>query len=159
MRAGVVIQDQLRKAGVKVNLEQLDFPTENARERSGAFDAALGVWGMGSSPDGTRDAWNSQGFVPNGVNYGRYSNPAFDAALESALDADSADARPEFSRAYDIINDDAPAIWLYEPRKIMVVHRRIRTNVMRSDAWWFSLADWSIAPEARLPRDRISDPN
>ena len=113
---------------------------------------------MGASPDGTRDAWSSRGFVPNGVNYGRYNNPAFDVALESALEADSAHARDAFSRAYIIINDDAPAVWLYEVRKIIGIHKRIHTNVMRPDAWWFSLADWSIPVADRLLRDRIPPP-
>jgi peptide/nickel transport system substrate-binding protein len=158
MRAGVVLQDQFRRAGILVNLQPLDASTENAREQVGAFDAALGQWGMGASPDGSRDAWGSKGFVPNGVNYGRYSNPAFDAAFDSALDVDSAHARDAFSRAYRIINDDAPAVWLYEVRKIIGIHKRIHTNVMRPDAWWFDLADWSIPTADRLLRDRIPPP-
>lgn len=156
LRAGVVIQDQLRRAGIKVNLEQLDLNTEYAREQSGNFDAALGSWAMGSSPDGTWDAWSSKGFMPNGVNFGHYSNPAFDAAFDSALKTDSASARAAFSRAYSIINEDAPAIWLYEARKIIAVNRRIHTNVMRPDAWWFSLADWFIPAVDRVLRDRIT---
>jgi peptide/nickel transport system substrate-binding protein len=159
MRAGVVLQDQLRRAGIRVSLDQLDLNTENARERAGAFDAALANWAMGASPDGTRDAWGSKGFVPNGLNYGHYANPAFDAAFDSALDADSAHAREAFSRAYNIINEDAPAVWLYEVRKIIAVHKRVHTNVMRPDAWWFDLAEWFIPADNRLLRDRIPPAN
>ena len=156
MRAAVVLQDQLRRAGIRVTLDQLDQNTENARERAGAFDASLGNWGMGANPDGTRDAWGSRGFVPKGLNYSRYSNPAFDAAFDSALVADSAHARDAFSRAYVIINEDAPAVWLYEVRKIIAIHKRIHTNVMRPDAWWFDLAEWYIPAADRLLRDRIA---
>jgi hypothetical protein len=46
-------------------------------------------------------------------------------------------------------------VWLYEPRKIIGIHRRIRTAAMRPDAWWFSLADWHITPVERILRDRI----
>jgi peptide/nickel transport system substrate-binding protein len=159
MRAGVILQDQLKRAGVRVTLEQFDLGTETERERTGAFDAALNVWTMGAFPDGTRDGWSSEGIGPNGVNFGHYSNPDFDRALESALKADSTHARESFSRAYSIINDDAPAVWLYEARKIIAVHRRIRTNVMRPDAWWFSLADWYIPMGERVLRDRIRPPN
>ena len=128
------------------------------RERAGNFDAALDVWTMPSSPDGTWDAWSSEGASANGVNYGHYRNPAFDATLDSALKSDSPRARDAFSRAYSIINADVPAIWLYEARKIIGVHRRIHTNVMRPDAWWFSLADWYIPSGERLLRDRIPGP-
>jgi len=158
MRAGVILQDQLKRAGVRASLEQLDMSTELAREEAGSFDAALDVWTMAASPDGTRDGWTTEGIGPNGVNFGYYKNPAFDAALDTALKADSAHARELFSRAYSIINDDAPAVWLYEARKIIGVHRRIRTNVMRPDAWWFSLADWYIPMAERVLRDRIPPP-
>ena len=158
MRAGVILQDQLKRAGIRASLEQLDLSTELAREEAGSFDAALDVWTMAASPDGTRDGWTTEGIGPNGVNFGYYKNPAFDAALDTALKADSAHARELFSRAYSIINDDAPAVWLYEARKIIGVHRRIRTNVMRPDAWWFSLADWYIPMAERVLRDRIPPP-
>ena len=155
IRAGVILQDQLKRAGVRVHLEQIDMNTEIARVTAGAFDAALDVWTMGASPDGTWDGWSTAGAAASGVNYSHYSNPAFDAALDSALKADSSNARASFSRAYEIINADVPAVWLYEGRKIIGIHRRIHTNVMRPDAWWFSLADWYIPIPDRLLRDRI----
>ena len=158
MRAGVILQDQLKRVGVRANLDQIDWATETARERAGTFDAALDVAIMGASPDGLWDAWSSAGTAETGVNYGHYQNPVFDAALDSALKSDSAHARGAFSRAYSIINTDAPAVWLYEARKIIGLHSRIRTNVMRPDAWWFSLADWYIPGAERLLRDRIRGP-
>ena len=89
---------------------------------------------MGSSPDGIRGAWTSSGIGKNGVNYGSYSNPRFDALLDSALSAHPRDAREKLNIAFAIINDDAPAVWLYEPRKIIGIHRRIRTAGMRPEA-------------------------
>jgi ABC-type transport system substrate-binding protein len=141
--------------GIRVQLEHLEASTEAEREAKGAFDAALGSWVMASSPDGTRDAWTSSGTGKNGSNYGSYSNPRFDALFDSALWADTAHARERFAMAYGVINNDAPAVWLYEPRKIIGIHKRIRTARMRPDAWWFDLADWYIPPTERLLRDRI----
>jgi peptide/nickel transport system substrate-binding protein len=155
IRMGPLLQEQLRRMGIRVELEQLETSTENDREAHGAFDAALSSWTMSSSPDGMRDAWTSHGIGKNGVNYSSYSNPRFDALLDSALWADSATAREKFTRAFAVINEDAPAVWLYEPRKIIGIHRRIRTTEMRPDAWWFDLADWYIPPVERLLRDRI----
>ncbi len=155
IRMGPLLQEQLRRMGMRVQLEQLESSTEGAREAHGAFDAALGGWIMPSSPDGMRDVWGTQGIGKNGVNYGSYSNPRFDALLDSALRADTTQAREKFTAAFAIINEDAPAVWLYESRKILGLHRRIRTAEMRPDAWWFDLADWYIPPGERLPRDRI----
>jgi hypothetical protein len=61
----------------------------------------------------------------------------------------------KFTKAIAVINDDAPAVWLYEPRKIIGVNRRIRTAKMRADTWWFDLAEWYIPSAEQLPRDRI----
>lgn len=155
MKMGALLQEQLRRMGIQVRLELLERNTENDRESKGAFDAALGVWTMGSSPDGIKGAWTSQGIGSHGVNYGSYSNPRFDALLDSALEADPSVGRERFTKAFAVINDDAPAIWLYEPRKIVGVNRRIRTTKMRPDAWWFDLAEWYIPSAEQLPRDRI----
>ena len=155
IRMGPLIQEQLRRMGIRVHLEQLDGATQADREVRGAFDASLDAWIMGSSPDGTKGAWTSSGIGKNGVNYGSYANSTFDALLDSALWAGPAHARDRFTKAYAVINDDAPAIWLYEPRKIIGIHRRIRTSAMRPDAWWAGLADWSIPPSERILRDRL----
>jgi peptide/nickel transport system substrate-binding protein len=155
VRMGPLIQEQLRRMGIRVQVENLETSTESERESRAAFDAALGSWAMGSSPDGIRGGWTTSGIGKNGVNYGSYSNPRFDVLLDSALHADPAQARDIFTRAFAVINEDAPAVWLYEPRKIIGVDRRLKTALMRPDAWWFDLAHWYIPPAERRPRDRI----
>lgn len=156
IRIGVLMQEQLRRMGIRVDLEQVTSATLDAKRAAHAFDAALGGWAMGASPDGTRAAWTSSGMGKDGINYGSYSNRAFDAQLDSALRAEPARAREKFTIAYAIINEDAPAVWLYEPKAIIGIHRRIRTTQMRPDAWWAGLADWSIPPSQRILRDRLS---
>ncbi|HKH00428.1 MAG TPA: ABC transporter substrate-binding protein, partial [Bradyrhizobium sp.] len=155
MRMGPLIQEQLRRAGIRVAVEKLETSTVGGRQARGTFDATLDAWIMHSSQDGIRAAWASSGIGQNGGNYGSYSNRRFDALLDSALSADPVSARERFSLAYSVINDDAPAIWLYEAKKLIGIHRRFRIAPMRPDAWWFGLADWSIPPSGRIPRDRL----
>jgi peptide/nickel transport system substrate-binding protein len=155
IRMGTLLQEQLRRMGIRVQLEVLEESAENERESKGAFDTALGAWIMGASPDGIKGAWTTDGIGTHGVNYGSYTNPRFDALLDSALSADPSVAREKFTKAVAVINDDAPAVWLYEPRKIVGVNRRIRTTKMRADTWWFDLAEWYIPSTEQLPRDRI----
>jgi peptide/nickel transport system substrate-binding protein len=155
IRMGVLLQEQLRRNGIRVTIDQVESSTVDEKRASHAFDAALGAWVMGASPDGTREAWTSAGIGREGVNYGTYSNREFDALLDSALRADPGTARQKFSAAYTIINGDVPAIWLYESRTILGIHKRIRTTEMRPDAWWLGLADWSIPPSERVLRDRL----
>ena len=159
IKMSVLLQERLRRAGARLNVDRLESSAQTVKEERGDFDASIGAWTMPSSPDATRDAWSSTGIGKNGVNYGAYSNPRFDALLDSALSSDAAHARNKFSAAYEVINDDAPAVWLAEPRKILGIHSRIRTSQIRPDEWWFSLADWWIPPTERVLRDRIPGSN
>jgi peptide/nickel transport system substrate-binding protein len=153
----VLIQEQLRQVGVKVNIEPLDLPSFIDRETRRDFDAVIGGWHVEPSPGGIRQTWGTAGAdAPRGTNYGSYRNRAFDAQVDSALSAATfGDRRAHFTAAYRIIIDDAPAIWLAEPHQIMAVHKRIRTVGVRPDAWWANVADWSIPESERIARDRV----
>jgi len=141
--------------GIRVEIEQMENSAFIARQQARSFDAALGGWHLGVSPDGTRQAWGTVGADKDGVNYGSYENPTFDAQLDSALRADPERAREKFTLAYATINQDAAAVWLYEPRTVIGLHRRLRTGWMRPDAWWADLGDWYIPASERLLRDRL----
>jgi peptide/nickel transport system substrate-binding protein len=155
IRAAVIIQAQLRKVGIRMDIDQMDNSTMMERWSARRFDTALATWNMGSTPEATMRIWGTTGIDRNGLNFGSYSNPVFDAAVDSALKAnDPRVAREFFSRAYRTINEDAPAIWLYEPKTVIGLHKRVRPSDMRQGAWWFDLPNWSISPSERLPRDQ-----
>ncbi|HEX5577752.1 MAG TPA: peptide ABC transporter substrate-binding protein [Gemmatimonadaceae bacterium] len=152
----VLIQNQLRSVGAEVNLEMLDFTAFIDRETRRDFDAVFGGWRVEASPGGIRQTWGSAGSrAGSGTNYGSYENAAFDALVDSALASRALPVRRAyFTKAYQAIIDDAPAIWMAEPKRVMAVHRRIRTTGVRPDAWWANIPDWSIAANERIARDR-----
>lgn len=150
-----VIQEQLRLAGMKVNIEPLDFAAFINKENTRRFDAVFGGWHVEPSPGGIRQTWGSSGAAKGGTNYGSYRNAAFDAQVDSALSASTLDERRRhFTSAYQIIIDDAPAVWMAEPKRVMAVEKRIRTVGMRPDAWWAHIPEWSIPAARRIARDR-----
>lgn len=157
-RMAVLIQEQLRLAGVKVSIEQVEFPTFVDRTDKHAYDAAINTIHSDASPGAARQDWGTFG-IKSGNNTGSYSNLRFDALVDSALASyDPAARRVLFSRASHIITDDAPAIWLAEPRSLVGVHRRIRTSGLRADAWWQHIADWWIPANERIQRDFAMTP-
>jgi peptide/nickel transport system substrate-binding protein len=159
MSMAVIIQEQLRQVGVKMNVEKLAFPSFVDRETKHTFDAVMGGWHVDATPVGIRQTWGSSGARGSGTNYGSYENPSFDAAVDTALTtADPAERRARFTAAYEKILDDAPAIWLAEPKGVMVISRRIRTPALRPDAWWANIADWSIPASERIARDSVAAP-
>jgi peptide/nickel transport system substrate-binding protein len=153
--AAVLLQAQFKVAGVQVTIEQVDFNAFLDRAHRGAFDAMVGGVRASPSPRGVRDLWGTSAPGRGAQNWGRWSNTAFDVQVDSALAAsDTASVRAHFRSAYQAAIDDAPAIWLYEPRIFAGLHRRLTTGAIRPDAWWSSVAHWSIDPAQRLPRDR-----
>lgn len=156
VRLAVLMQEQLRALGVKLDIEELEFSTFLDRMGRRDFEAIMGAAHTDPSPIGLRQAWSSAAAAKGGSNFGWYESAAFDAQVDSALASmDPAAARAHFKAAFQVIIDDAPAVWLYEPRPIAGAHRRIRATELRPDGWWSGLADWWIPPGERLPRDRI----
>ncbi len=157
--AAVLLQAQLKTIGVRVTIEQADFNAFLDRAHRAAFDALVGGVRTSPSPRGVRDVWSTPGPAAGTQNFGRWSNTTFDAHVDSALAATSAGAvRAHVRTAYQAAIDDAPAIWLYEPRLFAGVHRRLTVGALRPDAWWANVASWSIDPAQRLPRDRRASP-
>ncbi len=155
MRASALLQDQFRQIGVDVRVESMEFQSFLERMNGRKFDAVIGSWRTTPSARGLRSTWGSPAIAGSSTqNAGRYANPEFDAAVTRALAALTLEERrAELRQAYEIINADAAAIWLYEMRSAAAVHRRIQVPTWRTDAWWLTVGDWRIARDQRLPRD------
>ncbi|GJG86286.1 ABC transporter substrate-binding protein [Gemmatimonadetes bacterium T265] len=156
VRYAVLIQEQLRRVGVEVHIEPLESVAYTTRLRDRQFDAAVDARIMEPSARELREDWGTASAdAPRGTNSGGYANPAFDAAVDRALAAPTREAAaPWFHRAYQTIVDDAPAVWLFEPRPTLAIARRLRVTDVRPDAWWAGMARWSVAPGAEIARDR-----
>ncbi len=155
-RYAVLLQEQFRKIGAQVDLDQLDPNAMTARQQSYDFDAIMGGFNTDPSPSGSKQNWSTAGIGPTGQNLLRYSNRTVDALLDSASSAfDPAQTKRYLARAYQTLIDDTPAIWLYDFVTIPAVNRRFTTAPMRADEWWANLADWYIPPDKRIDRDRI----
>jgi len=153
----ILLQEAFRQVGAKVNLETLEYTTVGARLDARNFETTLGLWQTDPSPGGIRQTWGIAGSrARDGSNTGSYENPVFDALADSALmQMDPAKEKAYFRKAYEVILNDAPAIFLYEPKLTAGSHKRLRQTGMRADAWWAGLADWWIPANERIDRDRI----
>ena len=155
-----LIQDQLKRVGIQMEIRILDPKVIMSRIQPGAnaadFDAILNQFGTDPSPTDVRQFWGTAGIGPQGQNAGRYSNPKVDALIDSmAASFDPATVKKDASRIYQMIIDDAPAVWLYDQSGMAVVNRRINVGPIRADGWYRSFGAWSISPDKRIDRDRI----
>ncbi|MDZ7630873.1 MAG: ABC transporter substrate-binding protein [Gemmatimonadaceae bacterium] len=154
MRAAVLLQEQFRRIGADVQVQSSDIGGFLSKLTARTFDTVLGAWAPDPGPGSVRDTWGSSGAGKGGNNHGAYRSVAFDAQVDSGLAAFApAEMQAHFAAAWRIIADDAPAIWLAEPKRAMAVHSRIETTGMRPDAWWAGLAQWRIPAARRIARD------
>src|SRR5205807_10584302 len=98
----------------------------NERAHAGRFDAMLNTVNTDPTPSsGVPQSWTRAGF--GGLNYGRYENPAFarlvDRAVTSVAGRD--EAKRTWRAAIEVLNQDAPAIFLFATENAAAVHRRV----------------------------------
>ena len=155
VRASTIMQEMFRRAGARATLRAVENAVLMADNEAGRFDLSLLGFSGNPAPSVIRQYWTSDQ-RGQGTNWGGYANPAFDAAIDSAVRATQpAEARALYGRAGRILAEDAPAIWLYELRTFTGLHARFRPATMRADAWWAHLDQWSVDPLKLKDRDRI----
>jgi peptide/nickel transport system substrate-binding protein len=152
----VLLQEAFKRIGAVANIDAVDFAGFGAKLQGRAFETTIFTFGTDPNVSGLKQAWSSAALGKDGMNYVSYVNPTVDALLDSATIAfDPARTRAYARRAFEIIIEDAPGIWLYEPPLVAGVHKRIHTTGMRADEYWAGMADWWIPAAERTPRDRI----
>jgi peptide/nickel transport system substrate-binding protein len=156
-RAAVLLQEQFKRVGVDLRIEQLDFNALIARLNNRNFDAVMNASHADPSPATIRQSWTTAAArAEGGSNYGSFENARFDAYVDSAVASRNVDeSRRLYKAAYQAFVDEVPVILLYEPKLVAGVHRRVRVAGMRPDAWWAGIGEWSIPAAERIERDRI----
>ncbi|MFL5498994.1 MAG: ABC transporter substrate-binding protein [Gemmatimonadaceae bacterium] len=141
----VLLQEQWRKAGAKVAVDQLELNTFGARMEDRKFEALLNAWHIDPTPSSVREEWASSEIKKGGYNATSYRSPAFDAVIDSAVrEMNPGRSAALYRRAYRLLTEDAPAMWIYELRNVQGASKRIHPVGIRPDAWWAALADWSV---------------
>ena len=152
----ILMQDAFRRVGAAAKVDEGDIASFMMKQSNRAFDTEFNVWNTDPSVSGFKQNWSTAGMGKDGSNFTAYSNPAVDALLDSAVVSfDPARTRSYARRAFELMIEDAPAIWLYELPTRAGLHRRIRVANLRADGYWASMGEWWIPSNERNARDRI----
>ena len=147
------IQAMLRAIGVRIELNRLDGPVYGDRRNKGEFDAEIAGTALDPTPSGLVQSWSCAGIGPGGSNVGSTCNPRFDTALKQASRA-AGDATSTWKAAIAALQADNPAVFLFSPAQVVVLHQRYRNVSVRADLAWSDLWRWSVDPGQQLARDR-----
>jgi peptide/nickel transport system substrate-binding protein len=150
-----LLQEQYRTMGVDVQLDEVAYSLFVERAHTGRFDALLNGVSTDPTPtSGIPQAWTQAGF--GGSNYGRYESPAFERLVDRAVAAaNRVDAKRTWRAAIEVLNQDAPAVFLFAPDNIAAVDRRVTDVTIRPDSWLALLYTWRIPADRLTDRDRV----
>jgi peptide/nickel transport system substrate-binding protein len=128
-----VLQQQLAKVGIALELRSFEFATFYSDVTRGAFQMYSLRWvGGNEQPDIFAYAFLTTNFSPKGANRAHYSNARLDALLNDASqNPDRSTRRKDYVEAQQILARDLPAFNLWYPDTI-VVHNRRLTHVVPS---------------------------
>ena len=127
-------------AGIKVNLEVVEFGAMLSQLDAHKFEAALLGWSGRPDPDG-----NIYGFfvTDGGLNNSAYSNPKVDTLLDAARILTTRDQR---KRAYadimTVLDDELPYLYLYWPKQYKVLGPKLQGFVHISDGMMRFRSTW-----------------
>jgi peptide/nickel transport system substrate-binding protein len=122
-----VLQQQLRAAGIRLEIRSAEFGTFYADVTKGAFQMYALRWiGSNEDPDIFRYAYASESFPPKGGNRGRYSNARVDALLtEAEGSSDRAARKTDYVAVQRILAEELPGIPMWYPNNEVIHTRRM----------------------------------
>jgi peptide/nickel transport system substrate-binding protein len=123
-----VMQQQLRDAGIALEIRSFEFATFFADVQHGAFQMYGLRWiGGNEDPDIFEYAFHSSKFPPNGANRGYYSNPKVDALIDKARrEIDPNVRKPLYDEVQGILAQDLPYINFWYLDNVLVHTNRVR---------------------------------
>jgi peptide/nickel transport system substrate-binding protein len=122
-----VLQQQMRAAGIDLQIRSAEFGTFYADITHGVFQMYILRWiGQNEDPDIFRYTYGSASFPPKGGNRGRYSNPQVNSLLmQAAGSTDQTERRRLYIEVQQILAEDLPGIPLWYPNNQVIHTRRL----------------------------------
>ena len=145
----LLIQEQLRRIGVQIEILQLEFPIYLERRAAGDFDVDFSSVNQDPSPSGLTQSWSCTG----GNNVAGYCDRGVDSVMEQAVRG-RGDPGERWIEALRKIEEDAAATFLYAPAFMYAVNRRFRGVTITPQSAWLTLRKWSVSPVPVAGRSR-----
>jgi peptide/nickel transport system substrate-binding protein len=142
-----LIQESEKKAGIDLNLERLEFVQWIDRVDDWKFEATIGGWGADVNGDPSQIWASDQADQKKSSNFLGYKSAAADKLIaEGRLEYDDDKRAVIYRQLQQVIHDDYPCCFLFNPKYIALVSNRfqnVKTFVPRPcfdvTQWWVPL--------------------
>ncbi len=138
-----ILQYQLKKAGVVVNLRVMEWQAFlNMVVFPHDFDSVLLGWGLSSTPDPYL-FWHTDSDKKGGFNLVGYNNPIMDTMIDKSQSMiDREELAKLWKEMFKIIVDDNPYLFLYIPNSITTVNKKIKNIEPSLSGIWHNYIRW-----------------
>ncbi|MEA2088992.1 MAG: ABC transporter substrate-binding protein [Patescibacteria group bacterium] len=143
-----IIKKYWENIGVKTEIELLENPEIKNRIEEKNYEILLYGEMTGFDPD-PYQFWHSSQNKKGGLNLSSFSNKKVDKLLEEALATNDVKIRKEkYNEFQKILNDETPAIFLYQPIYSYMIDNNIKgvkiSNVIIPSDRFSNISDWYI---------------
>lgn len=133
-----MVQQELKKVGVDLEIEMMDGATAIQRIIAGNFQAAYLSWDLDPDPDPFALFHSTQTY-PRGQNFVFYNNPEADRLmLQARRELDQTRRKELYGRLHEILAEDQPYTWVVQVSAKWGVNKRVK-NVIPSRGLGFFL--------------------
>ncbi|HVB11180.1 MAG TPA: peptide-binding protein [Bacillota bacterium] len=125
-QAATIIQADLQQIGVKMTINQIDWPTEVKNLFAANYQSTVVGWTNMADPDPfAYTIWDSTQW--KGRNFAHFSDPKIDQLIEQGRSATTLAARQQAYYQFDqVLKNDAPYVFLWYPEQVFVVGKQFQ---------------------------------
>ncbi|MFQ5675943.1 MAG: ABC transporter substrate-binding protein, partial [bacterium] len=136
----VIIQDQLSKIGIKVDIKTVEWTTLIGDLRARNFDAYMGGWSTSFNVDPTPIFHST---ASNLFNFVSYSNPTVDRLIESGREEmDRQKAAKIWEKLQRVIYADQPYTFLFWIDKVVAVSKKFENVTPIPLSAVYNIEEW-----------------
>ena len=148
MQTANLLKDYWQKVGVTVNVTAVEISELKSIIKERNYDALLYGEALGSQPD-LYPFWHSSQKNDPGLNLSEYENKDVDILLKDARETlDDREKQAKYEKLQDIIIEDTPALFLYNPDYVYWVSAKIKgfatTKIVDPAKRFSNVENWFI---------------
>jgi ABC-type transport system substrate-binding protein len=124
-------KEDLRKIGVVLKAQHVDWPTMQKKMDEKKFDAWTGGWGLGWLIDPYQIWHSSQADVPKGSNRGGFRNERADEIIERLrVTFDEEERMQLYHEFHSILHEEQPYTFFYSPQYVTAWQPRMENMII-----------------------------
>ncbi len=126
-----IISEAMYKAGVRANINALDFAVHYEKARNHDFDMMLAGWAGSSVPEDFTQIWHTSSWSSKGSNFTGFGNSYTDVLIDSIkYTIDDAKRFPIIKKLQKIMYDEQPYVFMFSETRRNVIHKRFGNQEM-----------------------------